>query len=50
MEKNERVTQKQNTKTEEAAKNCNHIKWHSFTLVESKGVAANSTFVDGLFN
>lgn len=50
MEKNERVNQKPVTKSEEPSRNSNHIKWHSYMLVESKGFAVDSTFVDGLFN
>ena len=50
MEKNERVTPKTNTKNEETTKTANHLKWHSYMLVESKGFAVESTFVDGLFN
>jgi len=50
MEKNERANPKQSPKSEETIKNSNHVKWHSYMLVESKGFAVDSTFVDGLFN
>ena len=50
MEKNERVNQKNDTKNDEQAKNANHVKWHSYMLVESKGFIASSTFADGLFH
>lgn len=50
MEKNERVNQKSTTKSEESPKNSNHVKWHSYILVESKGFTVDHTFVDGLFN
>jgi hypothetical protein len=50
MEKNERANPKNNPKSEEPIKNSSYLKWHSYMLVESKGFAVESTFVDGLFN